>query len=368
MKLKRIYAILATSLLLSSSSWSLYFFLTRYLADSTTLVLKYSVAELVPLVTTPIVCYLGERLGYWVLGLLSVLQVFQLGLLITGIEYGYLFAIPASLGGVILFSTCFALCFYLSGGSGLTYAKVTVSYVLGYSIAGFIGGFLLELLSFRSFVVLITMLNLVASLLLIYVTKEVRLRYSACTTLHTVIALRGELTVVLVLGLAGSELLWSGYARILKYIVPNPKLYCLVYSGLPPLLLSIVRPAAGYFVDRYGSTYVLELTILSYLALTVVTALTWYSYPLVALLLWFVPLSTFFEVSSFTLLSRVYGTVNQAIAMSRYYYAYGIAGFIVLLALGVSSNIDDVLLVSAIIYGLAATVLYLSMRYWRYRY
>ncbi len=364
---RSIYAILAISLLLSSSSWSLYFFLTRYLANSMTLILRYSVAELIPLVITPVICYLGEKLGYWFLGLVSILQVFEVGLLAIGIEYGYLFAAPASLGGVVLFATCFAICFHLSGGRGLIYAKVTVSYVLGYSIAGFIGGFLLRLLGFQGTVMLITVLNLIASLLLLYATKRVRVRYSRCT-LRSVVALRGELTLVLVLGLAGSELLWCGYARILRYIVPDPVLYCVVYSGLPPLLLSIVRPIAGYFVDRYGSAYVLELTILSYLALTAVTLVIWYTYPLAALLLWLIPLSTFFEVSAFTLLSRVYGAVNQAIAMSRYYCAYGIAGFIVLLTVGVSSDVNNVLLISVVVFCLAAVVLYLSIRYRRFRY
>lgn len=361
------YTILAISLLLSSSSWSLHFFLTRYLANSMKLILRYSIAELIPLVITPLICYLGEKLGYWFLGLVSILQVFEVGLLAVGIEYGYFFAAPASLGGVILFATCFAICFHLSSGRGLTYAKVTMSYVLGYSVAGFVGGFLLKLLGFQGTVVLITALNLLASLLLLYATKRVRVRCSGCT-LRSVVALRSELTLVLVLGLAGSELLWCGYARILRYIIPDPVLYCVVYSGLPPLLLSLVRPVAGYFVDRYGSTYVLELTILSYLALTIVTLVIWYTYPLAALLLWLIPLSTFFEVSAFTLLSRVYGAVNQAIAMSRYYCAYGIAGFIVLLAVGVGSDVDVVLLVSVATFCLAAVVLYISIRYWRCRY
>lgn len=216
-----------------------------------------------------------------------------------------------------------------TSSSGLQYSFYAMFGSIGWGIGGLLGGVLLGLgsksipFTVASIVILLGFLTAYAFYPSNAVGKSASFR-DVGNGIQKVFWIFITITLLFM----GVTMLYGSFAIKLRGIVGSPELFGLVYTALPAITGSIVRPFSGILSDKIKPVKMLMMVITGYLVIFPLLAI---STGYVAVALWLIPLYPLMDQASMMAISRKLPNRLQGVAAGIWNTAYSLAGLLVLL-------------------------------------
>jgi MFS family permease len=176
---------------------------------------------------------------------------------------------------------------------------------------------------------------------------------------------RVSLVFIAIVGLLTSvNLFYGSFSLRLREIAGSATVFGAVYTTLPAIAGSIVRPVAGRLSDRFSPENMLLVTAVAYLILF---PLMNASYGLLAIILWLIPLYPFMDQGSMISVSRRLRSSLQGMAAGVISTASSVAGLLVLLAsrTPLVNTLSSITLLAMATSSASIAVLLLRRVFWR---
>ncbi len=259
-----------------------------------------------------------STLGSIPLALMGILKISHLPLL-AGV-YSVMISISlSSIMGALLHAT---------KSSGRSYGYFMTYATLGWGLGGPLAGFLKPIIGLRNCFILVSLIYTVSILVPYFVFPEIviggeaRLKdiiISAKTVIYIFIA--GSLVF------AGLNLFFGNYSLRLREISGSPEVFGIVYSLLPAIIGAITRPFIGILSDRIDP---LNVALIGCIIEAICITLLYYSWGLIAIIIWLIPAYPFLDQGYTMLLSRRLPRKLQALAAGVRVTMSSFGGLIVL--------------------------------------
>jgi len=290
-------------------------------------------ASNIPLLFSIFAGALGDVLGrknLVLLGALASLPIYFMGVL--GLDYFPLltatymtlwaFASP-SVTGSFLDATA---------SSGLQYSLYSMFGAAGWGLGGLLAGYLRNLIGVAS-VFTLAALAIAAAFAIAFLTYPKERTSEGAKATDVIYGVKTSLSLFIVISLLmiSINLFYGNYALRLREIAGSPEMFGLVYTALPATMGVIVRPLAGRLSDKFSPKAMLVASLTGY---AILFPLMNFSYGLLAIILWLIPLYPFQDQGSMMLLSRSLRLSLQGVAAGMLYTASSLSGLVVLLASG----------------------------------
>ncbi len=218
----------------------------------------------------------------------------------------------------------------VTSSSGMEYSLYAMFGSIGWGVGGLVAGLIKDALgaglAFKLASAAISIAFL--SAYLSYPKEHVSIRATPYEVFKGV--RRVSLIFIAVVGLLASvNLFYGSFSLRLREIAGSATIFGLVYTTLPAIAGSLVRPVAGYLSDRFQPEDLLLLTAFAYILLFPLMSM---SYGLTAIILWLIPLYPFMDQGSMISVSRQLQSSLQGVAAGVISTASSVAGLLVLLA------------------------------------
>ncbi len=251
--------------------------------------------------------------------------------------------------------TVYGIVLHSVGGKGLDFSWFLLVGSLGWATGGVIPGLIETHLGSAGVFYFGSILLITATLLSIIfypsrlaIEKIFLSEFTLSIKKHTLIILG------LVIGSAGVGLFIGAYALKLYAMIQDTLKFGLVFSSIPGIFGSLVRPLAGYIVDKYSPEKVLAAVFIAYMILGLIIINI---SGILIIILWFTPLYPFYETSGYTMLSRRLPPSLQATAAGLFSTAVSISGFINMFAsIGLTEQSFNIAVLLSIVLLLSSAV------------
>ncbi|MCD6300721.1 MAG: MFS transporter [Staphylothermus sp.] len=297
-----------------------------------------------------------SMLGMIPLGLMGILEISYLPIL-AGIYWAMNGISQSIIMGALLHAT---------NSSGRSYGYFMTYATLGWGLGGPIAGYLVPITGIRTCFILVSIIYAISIIIALSVFPKTAIGGEA--DLKEVFL--GIKTVAYVffagsLVLAGINLFFGNYSLRLRDIAGSPEVFGIMLTLLPAILGAIVRPIAGVLSDKINPLTV--ALIGSIMELACITTL-YYSWGLLAILIWLIPAFPFLDQGYTMLLSRRLPGRLQALAAGIRVTMSSIGGLIVLMLAPtfISTNLFYILLTSALMI-ITSIILLIIAKYRRSR-
>ncbi len=286
---------------------------------------------------------IGRRkvLGFSIVGLIplalmGVLEIQYLPLL-TGI-YSAMISISLSIiMGALLHAT---------KSSGKSYGYFMTYATLGWGLGGPLAGFLEPIIGLRNCFLLVSLIYAISILIPYSVFPEIAIGGEA--GLKDIVI--GAKTVIYIfiagsLVFAGLNLFFGNYSLRLREISGSPEVFGIVYTLLPAIIGAITRPLIGILSDRIDP---LIVALIGCIIEVVCIIMLYYSWGLIAVIVWLTPAYPFLDQGYTMLLSRRLPGKLQALAAGVRVTMSSFGGLIVLVLAStiITSNLYYIMITS----------------------
>lgn len=286
---------------------------------------------------------IGRRkvLGFSIVGsiplaLMGVLEIHYLPLL-AGI-YSAMISISLSIiMGALLHAT---------KSSGKSYGYFMTYATLGWGLGGPLAGFLEPIIGLRNCFLLVSLIYVISILIPYSVFPEIAIGGEA--GLKDIII--GAKTVIYIfiagsLVFAGLNLFFGNYSLRLREISGSPEVFGIVYTLLPAIIGAITRPFIGILSDRVDP---LIVGLIGCIIEVVCIIMLYYSWGLIAIIIWLTPAYPFLDQGYTMLLSRRLPGKLQALAAGVRVTMSSFGGLIVLVLAStiITSNLYYIMITS----------------------
>ncbi len=320
-------------------------------------------AENIPLIFSIIGGGLSDVIGRRVMvlaGCLSSIPLLLMGY--TSLEYLpllaslYIFfwslAQPAVTGALL----------HASSSSGIHYSIYALFGTIGWGLGGPVAGIIISSSGWRT-AWLVTGLVVLAGFLTAYILFPKHVAGGKAHVFEIISASRIVLPYFIssILCMSGFLLFYGNYSLVLRGRISDPSLYGLVYTFTPAIAGIVARPFVGLLSERIDPRIVALMGVSLYLL--VIPGL-YYSYGLLMVVLWAIPLYPFIDQGFVLTFSRSLPGKLQSFASGIWGTSFSIGGIIVLASsfLGLSRSLINIFIISELLMLASLLVLVIYSR------
>jgi len=322
---------------LSGLSNSIYYTYSRpYLRETLGLAGYYAVsllivAEQAPLLMGIFTGFLADRIGrrkLLLLGLLNsplylllgLINPWYIPLLVALISLNNSLSGPAGLG-VVLDAV---------NRSGKAYSLIAMAAALGWTFGGIVPGLLKDVIGTYGLFLSVALLAIIPPILqyIFYPSGKVVYRRVGYRELFRAISLTKYLSLSLILSTASLSLYYNLVALRIYDEIKNLLVFGLFFSSITALAGALMRPLAGYLVDKSDPWRIFVISLTLYLFLD--TAI-YFSSGYIALILYVTPIYPFRDTATTILYSRTLSRELQATAAGLITTSTSLAGLLILI-------------------------------------
>ncbi len=275
---------------------------------------------------------------------------------ILGISYLPLLAGVYSIMINISLSIIMSALLHATKSSGRSYGYFMTYATLGWGLGGPLAGFLKPIIGLRSCFILVSLIYVISILIPYSVFPEIAMGGKA--ELKDIII--GAKTVIYMfvagsLVFAGLNLFFGNYSLRLREISGSPEVFGIIYTLLPAIIGALTRPFIGVLSDRIDP---LIVALIGCIIEMVCIILLYYSWGLIAVIIWLTPAYPFLDQGFTMLLSRRLPGKLQALAAGIRVTMSSFGGLIVLvLALTIISSSLYYIMITSILMILSSIIL-----------